>query len=671
MIVSAFRLHRLPPRRALAGLLAACFAAGLAPSVLAQNVQAVMVSGARLSKAASRAPIGATVIDSEQISQYGARDVADALRKIGGIGMVSAMESLTGPGSGLKLSRSAVGADLLGLQDGVRILDNVRGQALLSTVPIENVERIEVSRGGNSVQYGAAGGSGAVVNLVSKTPPAQALHGSLYGEVGQFGQRDTRASVVQNWDGFSMDAALQDSRSSDYRDHSQFREVSFSGGAEWKSKQGRAGFSVDATRQDSRFPFPTDLSQPDDGKPGAATPGDFGSFDTNRISGFVQRYIGNFDLGLELTQSEKNVSATHVRDGGDDDQGSAYAGYSYDSSYSSRETQLSPRLRHGAKVDGVAYDTEIGIDLIRWRHQTGNALFRFDRKQSSSALFVREDIGFGGPRDVRLSFGARHEKFNMNDIASSDFVSIGDSGARDWQHQNAWDVQASFKPAPWASVYAKASQSYRIDDSGFTTQGYRPLIGQVSHDQEAGATFGGDARNASVRLFSHRLHNEIVFDQNLGQAGTGRNLDPNQRQGIELEANWRLAPAWSLNGQLRHVNARYDDYPYDGPDLPLVARNTVSARLSWLPASGHSADLGVQWMDVQRYGNDFDQSCLARTPSFALLDGRYARKIGAWELALSASNLANKRYYSNAPECLSSIYANDARQVRVSARYSF
>lgn len=497
-------------------------------------------------------------------------------------------------------------------------------------------------------------------------------HGSVLVEAGEFGQQQQRAALAREAaDGWAMDAALQQTRSGNFRDDSQFRERSFNGGAEWKSKQGRAGFSIDSTRQDSRFPVQQDAVVTAGAVTGGAAPlGDFGLYDTDRASGFIQRYIGQFDLALELTRTEKTVSATHLRDSA-----------SYGSHYDSRETQVAPRLRHAGKAGAISYDSEIGIDLIRWQHRTGNDYWRFDRAQASQALLLREEIGFGGVHEVRLEFGARHENFDRDSAtatmlatpaaAPSATGATSAADAADWRHQNAWDLEASFKPQSAWRLYAKASQSYRIDDSGFTAQGYRPLLGQVSDEQEVGASWAGVARNASVRLFRYQLRNAIVFDQQLGQSGSVTNLDPNQRQGIEIDADSRLAGPWSLAGRLQYINARYDDYPYDGADLPLVARKLASLRLSWQPASGHSADLGVQWMEVQRYGNDFAHSCLADTPSFALFDGHYARTIGAWKFTLSGSNLADKRYYGAAAECRSSVYANDRRQLRMSARYRF
>jgi iron complex outermembrane receptor protein len=105
--------------------------------------------------------------------------------------------------------------------------------------------------------------------------------------------------------------------------------------------------------------------------------------------------------------------------------------------------------------------------------------------------------------------------------------------------------------------------------------------------------------------------------------------------------------------------------------MVLVPKNVLTARLAWLPAQGQSADLGAQWVDSQRYGSDFDNSCAARMPSYVTFDARYAARVGAWEFAVAGLNLADRRYFSNAFGCQSGIYPSDGRQMKLSARYDF
>ena len=492
-------------------------------------------------------------------------------------------------------------------------------------------------------------------------PDAQAargaVQGDLYFEAGQYGQRNAQATLARQSDGLTLDAALEAERSSNYRDGSDVRRTSASGGAEWKQRQGRYGFSADSVQHDTRYPAPPGLFSAALALPVQQRPEDRYAYDVRRASGFYQRYLGNVDLGVELSQRERDATATYIGDSG-----------RYVSSYRSAQTQLSPRLRHYGKWGTVSTDTEFGIDLLEWRRRSSNVSpyggERIARSQRSSAILLREELAFGGPHATRLLVGLRHEQTHLDPADVT-------AGSGDWSSRNGWDLQASHDLAPQWTLHAKAARSYRIDDDGYTSAGYRPLAGQLRLEEEAGLAWGNTVRSISARVFRERLSNQIVFDQYLSQQGYLGNLEPGRRTGLVIDAAVDLARDWRLSGQLQQVSAHFDHYPYNGPDIALVARTLATARLYWTPPGASSADLGVQWIHALAYGNNFDNSCLAQVPRFAMLDGRYAYKSGAWELALTGSNLTNRRHYGDAPACQSSIYQNDARQLRLSLRYRF
>ena len=491
-------------------------------------------------------------------------------------------------------------------------------------------------------------------DTVTTAAPAAATDGELYLEGGQYGQRSVRSSVSQVRGGLTLDAALDAERSSNYRDGSDFTQRNASGGAEWKQRQGRLGMSADSTQQETHYPAPQGLFSAL--MPLSQRPEDSYVYHSRRISAFAQRYIGNIDLGLEVQRREKNSTATYVGDSGN-----------YASQYRSVQNQLAPRLRHYGKLGATTTDTELGIDLTEWRRRstsmTPELSSRVARRQTSAALLLREELAFAGPYAPRLLLGLRHERVHLD---AADAL-LGEK----WKRQNGWDIQGSALLAAQLTVHAKAARSYRIDDDGYTSAGYRPLAGQLRRESEVGATWGNEVRSISARVFSERLSNQIVFDQNLGQQGYVGNLEPGRRDGVVLDAGMNLGREWRLTGQLQQVSAHFENYPYDGPDIALVARTLAATRLYWTPKGASSADLGLQWLRALPYGNDFEHSCLAQVPRFAMLDGRYGYKYGAWELALTGSNLTNRRHYGDAPACRSSIYQNDARQLRLSLRYRF
>jgi iron complex outermembrane receptor protein len=642
---------------ALSGRILACAIAAICVPVAAQNsaptavqtIDPVIITGARFASDPALTPIGATVISADEIRRSGAGDVNTAIRKIGG---VYGRQSLDGsPNFDLDLRGFGANSNqnVVVVLDGVRLSENELSSVLLSSIPIDNVERIEIMRGGSSVLYGE-GATGGVINIITKRPVKGALRGSLFAEAGQFGLREMRASVAQAWDGFALDAQIGNLRTDNYRANNKYEQKTFSGGAQWTLTDGRIGFRVDSVRQNSRLPGALSLDEFNADPRQTNSPGDFGSLDSDRITGFVSRKFGDFELAAELSHRERK--ATYTSD--------FFASVS-----NGKQTQFSPRVRHLAKVDGALNEIVVGIDLTRWSRMTESSFSREDATQDSKAIYVRDEIKFNGPRNVRVAIGARHETFDK----AAESYSIA-------QSQNAWELQGSFDVAPLVNLHAKAGQSYRVanvDENGFTATGM-PLRGQTSHDLELGLTVGGDARFVTARVFRHKLNNEIFFDPTVpGEFfnGANTNLDPTRRQGIELEARARIGTDWRLSANVQHLQASFTDGPNAGREMVLVPKNIISARLSWVPGDGQSADFGAQWVDKQRYGSDFDNSCTALMSAFTTFDARYAKKIGAWELAVSGLNLADKHYFSQAFGCESGIYPASGRQLKVSARYDF
>jgi iron complex outermembrane receptor protein len=643
---------------ALVSALSLCFLAFAARAEdTAQVLPAVTINGARFASDPALLPIGASVITADQIRRAGVTDVNQAIRKIGGVYGRQSLDSSPDFGLDLRGFGANSSQNMVITLDGVRMNENELSGPALSTIPIETIERIEIVRGGASVLFGE-GATGGVIQIVTKRPSANGARGTLAAEAGQFGSHDVRASAARSWDGVALDAAIANQGGDNDRANNAFRQSAVSAGAQWSNTDGRVGLRVDRARQHARLPGSLTLAEFHANPHQTRTPADFGSLDSTRVSAFGEQRFGGIELAAELSHRTKTVKSHY--------ESVAYGISDY--VYESAQTQFSPRLRHLAQLDGMLNELVSGIDLSRWSRRTDSAYSNADAHQSSKAIYLRDELKWDAAHNGRLALGVRRELFDK-DVADP-IAYPAPLQERSVQGHNAWELQGSYDLLAKLNVYAKAGQSYRVansDENGFRSS-TAMLAVQSSHDLELGATWGDAAAQLTARLFRHNLVNEIFYDPT---KFANTNLDPTRRQGFELEAQTRVAADWTISGHYQHVSAEFTAGPNSGREMVLVPGNVLSARLSWTAADGQSADFGAQWVDSQRYGDDFANSCSTRVPSYATFDARYARRIGAWEFALSGLNLADKQYFSNAFGCRSGIYPSDGRQLKLSARYDF
>ena len=658
-------IFAVSPRRALSATplalvsaLSLCFASGATLAAQAQALPEVTITGARFASDPAFAPIGATVITADEIRRAGAADVNQAIRKIGGVYGRQSLDgspdfSLDMRGFGTNSSQNMVIT-----LDGVRMSESELTNAALSSIPVETVERIEIIRGGASVLYGE-GATGGVIHIVTKRPEANGRRGMLRAEAGQFGLRDMRAALAQSWNGFALDASVGRARTDNDREHNAFELDTFSGGAQWAYQGGRIGVRYDRARQESELPGPLSAWQFHNDPHKASTPYDVGALDSDRLTAFAEQRVGALDLAAELSRRERTTRSTYF-----------FTPEGSKATYESVQTQFSPRLRYLAPLGGMLNELVAGVDLVKWTRVTDSQYSNADAAQKSRALYLRDELTFGGEHKARVAVGARRERFEKDATDTLAFATPYDSK----QTLNAWEVQGSVDVMPAVNLYAKAGRSYRV--ANVDENGYRSspalLAPQTSRDLELGLVYGTGSLGATARLFRHQLRNEIFYDPSVnGGYGANTNLDPTQRKGVEVDAHASIARDWRVSANWQYVRARFTEGRNAGSEMVLVPKNVVSARLAWVPGNGHSADIGAQWAGKQRFGADFANTCGVRISAATTFDARYARQIGAWEFAVAGLNLADKRYTSNAFGCNGGIYPADGRQLKVSARYDF
>ncbi|TMI86798.1 MAG: TonB-dependent receptor [Bacillati bacterium ANGP1] len=161
-------------------------AAPAAPTPPTFELPEVEVAGKR-PQLPSTTPASVSVITAEEIARLGALSVADVLRILPEV----RVKDSGGPGSFTSVSiRGSASTQVLILLDGVPLNRPDQASVDLSTLPIQNVERIEVLRGPFSAIYGS-GALGGVINIVTRSAPQTALS----SRAGSFGLTGNQLSV--------------------------------------------------------------------------------------------------------------------------------------------------------------------------------------------------------------------------------------------------------------------------------------------------------------------------------------------------------------------------------------------------------------------------------------------------------------------------------------------
>lgn len=194
-----------------------------------------VLTATRLKQSPAAVPGSMTVLDNELIKASGARDTSELLRLVPGmmVGAISGNQATVNyHGTNASEARR-----MQVLIDGRSVYRAGLATVDWSDIPVamEDIERIEVFRGPNTVSYGA-NALMAVVNIITRSPANS--HGTRFKVTrGQRGINDWYASQGTGWESGDLRLSLSgqeddgfDSRldGSDYRDSRRLNRVSLS-----------------------------------------------------------------------------------------------------------------------------------------------------------------------------------------------------------------------------------------------------------------------------------------------------------------------------------------------------------------------------------------------------------------------------------------------------------
>ena len=629
----------------------------------------VIVTAPSPDRSLRRTPHGVSVITAADIAQTAATTLTGLLSLQANLNLQSYYGNDKNAGIDMRGMGATAGSNVLILVDGVRLNELDLSGADLSTVPLSQIARIEIVRGGGSVRYGDGAVAG-VINIITKRaqPGATRAQPELDLELarGSYGLRDGRLHLRGSAGPLGLSLNLSESDTDGFRQNSRLYSRNASGEMRLVAPAGldflEAWVRVADHADRNGFPGPVsaaDFAAGSAARRGTATPLDDGDtrdkvytaglfMDFDRAGRWemqtTYRYrVSNFILGFNplsprsdqqstITSSRRELQLrydvdiqafghTHTLGAGMQSQSGEYARYS-----NGRAVPEQSGQKHGAVDSRGRFITATVRATDKLAFNAGARINRFST-----------DL-----RDARYTRSCAFNPFPIRVCTPYAFAPQGGL-AGNWTNRAAeWGITWDVTPA--LTAFASSSRHFRnpnLDELAAAAIDLRPQSGGTT---ELGARWTpAAALELSGTLFKMRNRDEIYYgaDPASGLSENRNYLLPTQRTGVELEARWKATPRLDLNARIGHVVPRFVGA---NADIPLVPRTTASVQAQWRLEHQMRWSVAVRHVGARFDGNDFGNYAWPRLPAYTVVDTVWQKDLGPAELSIGINNLFNRAY---------------------------
>ncbi|HDP89258.1 MAG TPA: TonB-dependent receptor [Thioalkalivibrio sp.] len=606
-----------------------CGAAAVPAVWAADELDTVVVSATRSEQTEVITPASITVISREEIERSGAQNVAEVLRGRSGV----FVRDTFGNGAGAVIDMRGFGptasSNTLVLVDGRR-LNNASdtGAPDLSSISLNDVERIEIVRGSAGALFGnqAVGG---VINIVLRRPVGRVAEVEL--GVGSYGRQQLRLNLVEQIsDGISLRVSGETRNADNYRDNNAEEYDNLLVRLDKAHATGRVFVEGQVIRDYLELPGALfdDEMESDRRQSADDYANDFSDTDTDILRVGAQQALPDGWL-LEGEVSRRRAYR---------DFATSFRGWPVPAADQDREVYMfTPRLIKAFANTWGQGTLTFGVDVEDTDYYLESILGMQQVDQRIRSYYVQGVTPL--PNQFSLTAGARYAKvdneiqdtYTFTDGANlDDDVAVGSLGV-------IYEASGDWR------LFARADQNFRfakVEEQTNAVSGPTGLETQTGISYELGAEYSGARQFGKLVVYRIDLEDEIAYDS---ASFANTNLDETRRVG--LMADWGLDLA---TGRRVGVNYTYTDSEitagsFEGNEIPLVPEHMASLFADYRLTGRW--DLHGEYLAVskRRFGGDFENQ-------FGYLDGygvvnlRLGYANGPAEFAVRVNNLLDEEY---------------------------
>lgn len=620
------------------------------------------------------------VITSEQIAQSPSHNLADIIAQQTGVQAEHVLGNALGTRDTVDIRGfgAFASSNVLVLVNGRRYQDFDLQGFDFSTIPLDSIERVEITRGNSGAVLYGDGAVGGVINIVTKKGAATPFTGRVEAAAGSYGYQQALAALRGSQGPWSAALFARSAGEQGYRQNSKAAEDNVVANLGY-SHLGWSGYlNVIAGEQRQDLPgalpnasavFPNTLAQPRQSN----TPLDWANqqaFDVT--TGFTAPVAAGADLIVDGGIRRKFQQSTYYN----------YFNnpfFVYDPSTAAPSSyintgmttlSLTPRLDAQHRLFGLAGHLLTGVDLYNTQYDSDRyqapgtpAIHHYNIRQTTAAFYGLDTLTLTPA--LQVSFGGRIQRnmikaddsYNASADPNAFFYGTNpqapsfDSG--EWQY--AAHAGLDYRVTPWLSLFARAARAFRLPNAdervgagnpfGLVAPATFDLKTQTSHDVEGGfrTALGPFTLESSVYLMD--LNDEVHFIPALQQ---NVNLDPTRRTGWETSAAYQISDRVRLRGGLAYVHAVFREGPYAGNEIPLVSPWSGHAGLTWdIVPRLLTFDATARFWSARRMDND-QANVQPLIPANATVDVRLGGAVDRFFWSVAVQNVFDVQYFDYA-----------------------
>lgn len=675
------------------------------------DLKPVTVYGSRFQETIENALPQTTIITATEIQKSGLNNVSEVLQKLGGLNVKQNLDGSTNGTVDIRGFGDTADNNTLILLDGVRLSENEQASARTSLIPLEAVDHIEITRGGNSVLYGDGATSGTI-NIVTKKDQDDLT--VISAGLGSYSSYQSNVFQSKKIADINFTIFGRQFKNGGYRDNSETAEQSLGFSAITKiSPHEEIGIRVLGSQERNKLPGALPISQINTNPTSSQVPGYSSDMNikTSNITLFGTKKIDNVEFKIDVNQYTKtnfwgyNYDASPVYSGYNPSIYSGQSPIAWGVTNSLSHTKnINPRIKindflaaNGTLIVGYDWlDYKKSEDAYKtnsdssYYHSSGTSRNINDGSFGSKSFKTQ---GWYAQLEQSLSaadkllLGIRKQEYQQNsnknyynggnisscspyycDSSSSSFNNKGNA--------SAYESQITRKINNTLKGYARISQNFRfanLDDNAQApyTQNNN-LTPQTSHDYEVGTKYQTNLINSDLRVYVSHLKNEIGFD-----GSNNVNYSPTIHRGIESINKFKITSNLTILGTINFVDAKFKSGSYVDKSIPNVSSITGLFGGNYTINSKEKINFLTRFSSDAYASNDMNNRYGMR-PGYGVTDLSHVYTEKNWQFVSSINNIFDKTYTDTAiykssyePLYKLTIYPNPGRNFNLMGRYVF